>query len=494
MENFEDLTRFNTFAEQAKENLVTFARKNYLNGNMYNLIQDMRKPTKATTFGEMAKLCKQVYTAWYQYAVRKTATNSAEFEQMKNWVVKKDHAPEKLSDFDCLNMIFCGYKGFEHFGLIRPQWLDLEELYFDEKYKDKFFYDDFFHIKPFAQKQKTTKRIYLNVSLDNVPELINELMQKCLNDNEYLYTKFWSNNERNDVMLIYTNDEKLPQMMQYLDEIYAKKPKLFLNGEGDLRFTAKIRDWAGITDDPEYKRSSFNAELANAFENFAIDYKKMYFQKIERKFGSQNMLHETVYSTLTSSIANQIKIGLNHYDTLKNPSEFDEANRKFYAELSQKFLTKDPEMFEKIKNLADTILVDMELGKINDDATRWLQVSSNVPYLTERDRKADEKAGGVKLAKVNSGQQVLQTFRFKPHIFEQLLDKYNLKDEAISNINYAMLAPYLEKQHLSTDYPFFNIETLARYKNNVQALQVEPAKENAPKSFKNSKIRQLLQK
>lgn len=494
MENFEDLSKFNALAEQAKEDLVAFARKNYLNSDMYALIQDKRKPTKATTFGEMARLCKQVYTAWYQYAVRKTATNSAEFEQMKNWVVQKDHAPEKLSDFDCLNMIFCGYKGFEHFELIRPQGLCLEGLHFDEKYKDKFFYDDFFHIKPFAQKQKTTKRIYLNVSLDNVPELVNELMQKCLGDDEYLYTKFWTNNERNDVMLIYTNDEKLPKMMQYLDEIYAKKPKLFLNGEGDLRFTAKIRDWAGITDNPEYKRSSFNTELANAFENFATDYKKMYFQKIERKFGSQNMLHETVYSMLTSSIANQIKTGLNHYDTLKNPSEFDEANRKFYAELSQKFLTKDPEMYKEIKNLTDTILDDMKVGEIDDNDSRKLRVSSSVLYLTERDKKADEKAGGAKLAKINSGQQILQTFYFKPHIFEQLLDKCNLNQEAISNINYAMLAPYLEKQHLSADYPFFNIETQAKFKNNTQTLNVEPAKENAPKSFKNSNIRQLLQK
>ena len=494
MENFEDLTRFNTLAEQTKENLVTFLRKNYLKGSMYNLIQDRRKPTKATTFGEMARLCKQVYTAWYRYAVRETTTNLAENEQMKNWVVKKDNAPEKLSDFDCLNMIFCGYKGFEYFGLIRPQGLNLEGLYFDEKYKDKFFYDDFFHIKPFAQKQKTTKRIYLNVSLDNVPELVNELMQKCLGDDEYLYTKFWTNNERNDVMLIYTNDEKLPKMMQYLDEIYAKKPKLFLNGEGDLRFTAKIRDWAGITDNPEYKRSSFNTELANAFENFAIDYKKMYFQKIEREFGSQNMLRETVYSLLNSSIANQIKAGLNHYDTLKNPSEFDEANRKFYAELSQKFLTKDSEMYKEIKNLADTILGDMKVGKINDNDSRKLRVSSSVPYLTERDKKADEKAGGVKLAKINSGQKILQTFSFEPHILEQLLDKCNLKNEAISNINYAMLAPYLETQHLSPDYPFFNIETLERYKNNLQALKVEPVIENAPKSFKNSRIKQLLQK
>ena len=471
MKDLKDLSQFDNLAEKTKQNMVDFIRENcFVNKEMYELIQNVCIPKRKISNGTMAKLCKEVYTAWYKNTMRKFQQNTLQNSQIKHWIAQTENAPENLSEFDCFNMLLFGYKGVK-FNLINLQNsgddCKGEKFYCNEDSKNKAFdFDNFCHVCPFG-RDKTTKRIYLNIPFQNIPTVIVELMQKCLNDEEKLYTKFYTNDGRNDLMLIYTNDEQLPKMIKYLDEIYAKTPELFLGGEGDLRFSAQIREWAGITDEPEYKHTSYNSNLAPAFYRYCDDLRKMCYKKIQQATGSKENLRNVVYSLALSVFQDSVQKNLKKYDIKPNPSEYDEANRKFYVEMSQKLINNDPKLFEEINSYVSNALENMEKG--------WaigtkLCLYSRIPYLNKEEKASD--INGYNIKEINSGKQVLHVISFRLQLMERLLDKYDLTDEFNSKITFDALAPYLEEQHISPDYPFFNLETQERYLNQTQTTNV----------------------
>ncbi len=264
--------------DQAKHNTADFCHELLTKGvrgqtEVYQALNKNSTPYPDLTYQDLAKFAKEVYAIRYQQII---SSNS-------NLVANKDWAPDKISEKECFDMFFTEDQftqwGFSNQSFFYPP--------LTEKNKNQVLAEQFLHFSPNGYPEKTkqtdsrniTKRIYFNVSPQNALNITRELAQYAADTGEKVYCKFSTSAKRSDPLLFYTNDEQLPRLLGFLDQLETVHPEYLEPADCRQPFLAPVRPYCGIADEPEdikfysngkeySKKTSFNYEMSAAIGDF----------------------------------------------------------------------------------------------------------------------------------------------------------------------------------------------------------------------------------
>lgn len=242
-------------------------------GITYNkLVKINAQNTNAAIAPQQIKnIYKSIYDCWHTYL---TQINLDNFERkqknkIKWFLLQNKYKPQNMSADDCYQFMHHGYDKVLNDCGIRPMICQNNNQ--EPINTNGAVYPDFIHCAPFQRFENTACRLYLNVKPENIAGLTDKLLQKCLDKRYRVYFKFWTNDNRNDTFLIYTNYNRVQKMVSILKEIKAESPQLFDGCQNINPLLTNIDNFIGFSEEPQYKHSSFNSERANAIEEFCRD-------------------------------------------------------------------------------------------------------------------------------------------------------------------------------------------------------------------------------
>lgn len=222
----------------------------------------------------LKNIYKSIYNNWYTYLTQIDLDNFDNKQKSKIlWFLKQNkYKKENMNAENCYQFMHYGYDKVLKDCDIRPmlcQNRNQEPINIQGGV-----YPDFIHCTPFQRYDNTSCRLYLNVKPENISALTEKLLETCLNKRCRVYFKFWTNNNRSDTFLIYTNYNRVQKMVDILKTIKSENPKLFEGCENINPLLINIDNFIGFSEEPQYKYSSFNGERADAIEEFCEDIKK----------------------------------------------------------------------------------------------------------------------------------------------------------------------------------------------------------------------------
>lgn len=271
---FDYLTAHPEIATQTKQNAVEFLRDMLRNGkqDVYTALTKDKIRYQAPTNRDLAIFAKDIYTILY-------ATNHAKYPDFYK------SEPQNMSAETCFYQSFC--MNFSPFGF-QVQNEPFDELTTENESKTA--ESDFIHFAPNGFPETTssdvdnrriTKRIYLNISPINSLNVAREMAQYVADTNARLYCKFSTDNSRSDPFLFYTNEEQLPELMNFLDQLEQRHPEYLRPADCKMPFYANTRQYCGIADEHSYMHTSFNSNISGAFSKPLNEINKEMWQEMD---------------------------------------------------------------------------------------------------------------------------------------------------------------------------------------------------------------------
>lgn len=414
--------------------------------------------TKPIKKDDLLGFYKYAYDVWFDYISQLNENNycGKTYESIIKIKTEERFKKNNMTPEDCEKFIFEGYdKEFSESGLRFLQSQRKEKV--DEDFSD------FVHVFPFGRPGNIDCRLYLNLKSENILELGKILAKKCFQKHFRIYYKFWTGmNERNDTFLIYTNYNRVQDIIDILKETKSEKPEIFDGAEKSNGLLLMIDGFIGFGEDPSYKHSSFNSERADALDEFFDDsFKKQanlignYTGTIHNLRGADLNLQEYLKYLLNRSFletvhSRQTEIMNKHYPKIYKTNE----QIKDYIEIQTKIYkackNKVPNSVEK--QIDDNVVKVIERLK-----------SGNFPstiYFTFKTQKAS-------LSNFSEGyaKEVLKKYgsldyhlKLDLNLREKLFSVFDVKNKMEKDITATSLKPYFEKHHVSFDFPYLNTD------------------------------------
>lgn len=139
----------------------------------------------------------------------------------------------------------------------------------------------FYHVKTAEyMKEKSNKnlvqmRLYINCNRENVAALAGQMLSEMQNDS--LYLKFSSDKqlgtvERSEAIVIYTDTKNAPKIINKIEQIHNKEPRLFKNSNNMNPFLKNANGFIGFAPQVEtdkYYKADGNVEIMQrSYNNF----------------------------------------------------------------------------------------------------------------------------------------------------------------------------------------------------------------------------------
>ena len=209
-------------------------------------------------------------------------------------------------------------------------------------------------------------RLYLNTENIDTYKVMELFRNKCKERELDYHFKFSDRGDRDDTIVIYSDDRKLSKYLEILEEIKKEEPEIVKRAQTPPMLTGKIDGWIGYGSEPSLDENgkntkSFNSSRSGIIQN-AISKETIKWLRENKELTKEDLgLNEY----LTKQISDDIKDKYNRMDKSVDEPEFQE---KLLKRLEKEIEKNKSELlegkFDKIKefNIDDiNIEVDSEM-------------------------------------------------------------------------------------------------------------------------------------
>ena len=233
-------------------------------------------------------------------------------------------------------------------------------------------------------------RLYLNTENIDTYKVMELFRNKCKErELNYLF-KFVEKGDRDDTIVIYSDDRKLSDYIEILEEIKKEEPEIVKRAQTPPMLTGKIDGWIGYGSEPSLDENgkhtnSFNSVRSGIIQN-AISKETMKWIRENKELTKEDLeLNEYLTKQISDDIKDKYRMYKSVYepefqekllkklenDIAKNKSEILEGRfdgvkefnidginievdsqmiQRAFRPLSKKILKKDPSFLEKVRN------------------------------------------------------------------------------------------------------------------------------------------------
>ena len=194
-------------------------------------------------------------------------------------------------------------------------------------------------------------RLYLNTENIDTYKVMELFRNKCKERELDYHFKFSENGDRDDTIVIYSDDKKLSKYLEILEEIKKEEPEIVKRAQTPPMLTGKIDGWIGYGSEPSLDENgkntkSFNSSRSGIIQN-AISKETIKWLRENKELTKEDLgLNEY----LTKQISDDIKDKYNRMDKSVYEPEFQE---KLLKRLEKEIEKNKSELlegkFDKIK-------------------------------------------------------------------------------------------------------------------------------------------------
>ncbi len=269
----------------------------YSNGSFsydYLVGINARKSGKYSSFKDIEDYCFLIYTHWYNNLLKINDGDKKPevFQAIQKIRNNSKYKPENMKQSGFYNFFSSAFDKEIGVKEITPVLMQ-NFIWEHNQGSGGFMHVQTNRINMHEQKTDVTIRLYLNLDINNIFPFSKQLLEICLEKNINLYTKMGSNDSRNENIVIYTNYQEAGKIIEVIDSIRDKNPRLFKGAENINPVMGKINNYIGFGEEPVYKSSSFNIERANAIGD-AVN-------TANNKFYKETILKEESAPTINTS-------------------------------------------------------------------------------------------------------------------------------------------------------------------------------------------------
>ena len=233
-------------------------------------------------------------------------------------------------------------------------------------------------------------RLYLNTENIDTYKVMELFRNKCKERELDYHFKFSDNGDRDDTIVIYSDDRKLSDYIEILEEIKKEEPEIVKRAQTPPMLTGKIDGWIGYGSEPPLDENgkhtnSFNSVRSGIIQN-AISKETMKWIRENKELTKEDLeLNEYLTKQISDDIKDKYRMYKSVYEPEfqekllkrlekeieKNKSEllegkFDkikefnidgldievdsEMIQRAFRPFSKKILKKDPSFLEKVRN------------------------------------------------------------------------------------------------------------------------------------------------
>lgn len=207
-------------------------------------------------------------------------------------------------------------------------------------------------------------RLYLNTETIDTYKVMELFRDKCKGrELDYLF-KFAEKGDRDDTIVIYSDDRKLSKYLEILEEIKKEEPEIIKRAQTPPMLTGKIDGWIGYGSEPKLDEdgntNSFNNVRSGIIQN-AISKETMKWIRENKELTKEDLgLNED----LTKQISDEIKNKYRMYKSVYEPKFQEKLLKRLEKEIEKNRNELLEGKFDKIKefNIDDiNIEVDSEM-------------------------------------------------------------------------------------------------------------------------------------
>ena len=233
-------------------------------------------------------------------------------------------------------------------------------------------------------------RLYLNTENIDTYKVMELFRNKCKERELDYHFKFSDNGDRDNTIVIYSDDRKLSDYIEILEEIKKEEPEIVKRAQTPPMLTGKIDGWIGYGSEPSLDENgkhtkSFNSVRSGIIQN-AISKETMKWIRENKELTKEDSgLNEYLTKQISDDIKDKYRMYKSVYepefqekllkklenDIAKNKSEILEGRfdgvkefnidginievdsqmiQRAFRPLSKKILKKDPSFLEKVRN------------------------------------------------------------------------------------------------------------------------------------------------
>ena len=192
-------------------------------------------------------------------------------------------------------------------------------------------------------------RLYLNTENIDTYKVMELFRNKCKERELDYHFKFSDNGDRDDTIVIYSDDKKLSKYLEILEEIKKEEPEIVKRAQTPPMLTGKIDGWIGYGSEPKLDEdgntNSFNNVRSGIIQN-AISKETIKWIRENKELTKEDL---ELNEYLTKQISDEIK---NKYRMYKTVHE-DQFQEKLLKRLEKEIEKNKSELlegkFDKIK-------------------------------------------------------------------------------------------------------------------------------------------------
>ena len=474
--------------DKSIENAANFCKEMVMEGkaDTYNSLSKDHTMYDSLTYQDLANFAKDVYAIRYQQIARDDPQSA--ILSNKSW------APDKISADDCFNMFFTP-KAMTQWGF-SEQNEEFDEI--DNSNRNTTLPSDFVHFAPNGYPYQThddidhrsiTKRIYFNVSPINALNITKELAQYAADTGAKVYCKFHTDSRRSDPLLFYTNEEQLPELMYFLDQLEQKHPEYLEPADCKQPFTAPVRPYCGIADEPMQAMTSFNSQMSEALDEPIKTMEQLLFEdkdlyKMRFTVGKDNKVVDAEgYASYMTwlKVGQSIKQMQEQFAWAQN--DYEKEALAYANELWAQYVDarSNPKSFmaNEIQNASQELYESMLSGKPSRGFSITTQTAHENPWGYNKNLYPSK----FERDKQQTGK-VVEKLPVQFNLYKELIKTLNL-EESINNyftndgFTY-IFGDSMEKNHRCPAAPFLNLETYTKMADYMTA------RENGEIEYKNA--------
>ena len=208
-------------------------------------------------------------------------------------------------------------------------------------------------------------RLYLNTENIDTYKVMELFRNKCKERELDYHFKFSDNGDRDDTIVIYSDDRKLSDYIEILEEIKKEEPEIVKRAQTPPMLTGKIDGWIGYGSEPPLDENgkhtnSFNSVRSGIIQN-AISKETMKWIRENKELTKEDL---ELNEYLTKQISDDIKDKYRMYKSVYEPEFQEKLLKRLEKEIEKNKSELLEGKFDKIKefNVDDiNIEVDSEM-------------------------------------------------------------------------------------------------------------------------------------
>ena len=465
--------------DKSIESTAQFCKEMVLEGktNTYSALKKDNTNCNSLTYQNLANFAKDIYAIKYQQIARDDPKSA--ILSNASW------APDKIGADDCFNMFFT-QKAMTQWG-----FFEQEEVFpeISNQNRNTQLPSDFVHFVPNGLPQKTTdsidprsitKRIYFNVSPLNALNITRELAQYASDTGAKVYCKFHTKNLRSDPLLFYTNEEQLPELMYFLDQLEQRHPEYLEPADCKQPFIAPVRPYCGIADEPLQSRVSFNDRMGKALDETIKSMETLIFDdidlnKLRFSVGKDNTIVDTEgYASYMAwlKVGQSIRKMQKRFASVQSDSEKEAqayAN-ELWAQYVDARSNSKSFMANEIQNASQELYESILSG----NPSRYFSITTQTVHKNPWGQNKLLYPQKLENKKQTTGKMV-ETFPIKFNMYKELVEILELGkgiNNYFTNDGFAYIfGKNMEKYSRCPSAPFLNLETYTKMAEYLSARE-----------------------